>query len=158
MDPISAFSLFCNVAQTVETAVKTGQTLVELYRSSYGLAKDTQSLSTATVHLSNSIRVLRDAQAQLQPATTSAGSTQMASIARECDAFAKKIQILLDKCKVKKKGSIMAAGGAMIRSRWYKSELADLQKEMETSRDSLAMAISVASGYVLCHFAVGALY
>lgn len=153
MDPISAFSLFCNVVQTVEVAVKTGQTLVELYNSSTGFPKDSETLLIATGSLKDSIGILKDAQIQLHPPSLGTSSTtpagiQVASVAAECAASVDKIEALLDKCKVKKKASILAAGSAMFRAKRYKSELTELQKGMEASRESLKMAIAVATRYV----------
>ena len=152
MDPLSAFSLFCNIVQTVEVAVKTGQTLVELYNSSTGFPRDTQTLLSTTGSLKESVGILKNAQIQLQPLSSQTSSPtpsgiQVASVAAQCAASVVKIEALLDKCKVKKKASLLAAAHAMFRAKRYKSELTELQKEMEASRESLKMAVAVATQY-----------
>ncbi|KAK3328565.1 hypothetical protein B0T19DRAFT_424926 [Cercophora scortea] len=150
MDPISALSLFANIAQTVEVAIKTGQTLVDLYKSSSGFTKETQPLLTATSTLKDSIAALQDANGQLVAPSSSAvshssGWTHALKVAAGCNNSIQKIEALLDKCKVKKKGSVLAAASAMVQSSRHMSKIAQLQKEMEASSEGLKMAISVAT-------------
>ncbi|KAK3686126.1 hypothetical protein B0T22DRAFT_518624 [Podospora appendiculata] len=118
MDPISALSLFANIAQTVEVAIKTGRTLVDLYKSSSGFTKESQPLLAATSALKESIAMLQNANGQLVAPSISGASQE--------------------------EGVSLAAASAMVQSSRHMSKISQLQKEMEASSEGLKMAMSVA--------------
>jgi NADH dehydrogenase/NADH:ubiquinone oxidoreductase subunit G len=142
MDPVTAFGLACNVLTVLDLAVAAGKELKDLYDSSSGYTKATQPLLEATKHLTDTVQVLKDAEEQFG----SAGSRdQLRGVAKECALAAESLNAIVEKCKVRKRQSVLSAAVALGRSAKSKSEIVRLQQAFEAAVDRLRMSMEAAT-------------
>lgn len=130
MDPISAFSLAVNVLSTVDIAVKTGKTLWDLYKSTSGFTKQTDKLLLAMSQFDAALGQLANPRLD-------------ASASERCSATIKEIRAMLDLCKARKPSSVASALQAKAQYTKHKSELQDLQKELESATGQLRTALAI---------------
>ena len=143
MDPITAFSLFCNIVTTVDAAVKTAKTLKELYSSSSGFYKEAKRLRDETDKLTAIANDLLSSQTQISSIPQ---HPLLQKVAAECLNVYQRIQLILDKCKVEPHGPrAIAVVKSWARSQKLKSELRSLQSELELSSDRLQTAMALAT-------------
>ncbi|KAK4675962.1 hypothetical protein QC764_507830 [Podospora pseudoanserina] len=133
MDPISAFSLAVNVLSTVDIAVKTGKTLWDLYKSTSGFTKQTDKLLLAMSQFDAALGQLANPRLD--------ASARLAS--ERCSATIKEIRAMLDLCKARKPSSVASALQAKAQYTKHKSELQDLQKELESATGQLRTALAI---------------
>ncbi|KAK3319785.1 hypothetical protein B0T19DRAFT_271667 [Cercophora scortea] len=146
MDPISAFSLFCNIYTTVDGAVKIGKNIKELYDSATGLSKKAQRLHDELQDLNGCIQTLSSDHEKLS--SLPAQPPHLSKVSSECLQVTAKIQAILDKCRVndsKKDRRCLAVLKAIVRSRRARSELETLQADMKAHCEALRDAIAVAT-------------
>ena len=152
MDPLTAFSLFCNIITTIEAVIDTGREIKELYDSSTGLARDKQRLQHSTAQLRRVATELNSARRKLP--SDPHEQPLFAEIAKECADVTNKIDALLAECQVGDRGPRhVAVAKAWIRSRKKKPELNQLLSELKSATRSLQLSIIAASQYVRHHYA-----
>ncbi|KAK0612560.1 hypothetical protein B0T17DRAFT_511741 [Bombardia bombarda] len=144
MDPLSAYSLFCNIVTTVDAAVKIGKSLKELYDSSNGFERESERLRAATDHLDTIVKTLASSQVPLSSAP------HLNRVVTECVDVTAKIQAILDKCRVPVQSKPRLRAVAVVKA-WAKSqssmgELQTLQADLQASSDRLRDAMAVATG------------
>ncbi|RYP66289.1 hypothetical protein DL771_007871 [Monosporascus sp. 5C6A] len=144
MDPLTAFSLFCNIITTVEAVIKTGRELKELYESSGGLASDRQRLQHETAQLRKIATELNTTRRKLP--SDPRQQPLLADIAKECADVTGKIDAILDECRTGGRGPrYITVVKAWVRSRKKKPELDRLLSELQSTTQRLQTAIAVAS-------------
>ncbi|KAH6869180.1 hypothetical protein B0T10DRAFT_569027 [Thelonectria olida] len=143
MDPLTAFSLFCNIITTVEAVIKTGRELKELYESPSGLASDKQRLQHETAQLRQIATGLNTTRRNL---ASDPRQPLLVDIAQECADVTRKIDAILDECQAGGHGSrYITVVKAWVRSRKKKPELDRLLSELESTTQRLQTAIVAAS-------------
>jgi uncharacterized protein YoxC len=143
MDPVTVYSLFCNIITMVDAAVKIAKNLKELYDSSSGFSKEAQRLQDETERLTTIANDLSSSQVQLPSIPQ---HPLLNKVAEECVEVSKRIQLILDKSKVNSQGpKAVAVVKAWARSRNAKSELQGLQLELQSSSDQLRTAMALAT-------------
>ncbi|OAQ75403.1 P-loop containing nucleoside triphosphate hydrolase [Purpureocillium lilacinum] len=144
MDPLTAFSVFCNIITTVEAAVKTGKELKQLYDAASGLTGNHERVERSAAQLRKIAGELDTARRTLP-----SGSQQQplfVDIAKECKDVTDKIDAILVECRVDGRGpKLVAVFKATVRTRRRRSELDRLLSEMESATKSLQISIAVAS-------------
>ena len=130
MEPLSALSVACNTITIVDSAVKTGKILYELFNSSSGFSNKTRSLAEKTAHLKDAAEQFRQAGSHL-----TAFQTQVTNIARpgaHCEDVIKSISVILDDCKAKKTKSTRSSPKAWAKLNFkHNSNLKDLQSDLQ---------------------------
>jgi hypothetical protein len=143
MDPVKAYSLFCRITATVGAAVTTAKNLKELYNSSSGLSKDAHRLRHEIEHLTTIANDLSSSQVQLLSIPP---HPLLNKVAEECLEVSKRIQLILDKCKVNSQGpKAITVVKAWARPQNAKPELQELQLELQTSSNRLRTAMALAT-------------
>jgi hypothetical protein len=143
MDPVTAYSLFCNVIAMVDAAVRVAKNIKELYDSSSGFSKEAHRLQHETDILTTIANDLSSSQVQLSSITH---HPLLKRVAEECVEVSKRIQMILDKCKVNSQGpKTIAVIKAWARSKSARSELQELQLELQSSTDRLRAAMAFAT-------------
>lgn len=144
MDPISIFSLFCNVLTVVDAAIKTTKTLKDLYDSSSGYSKINQQIQDEANHLEEVANELSLSQSQL--ASSRPQHPLLAKVTEECNRIAEKIQLVLDQCKVSSKGPrTVAVLKSWAKTHTRKSEISNLFKDLQACSDRLNSAMALAT-------------
>ena len=143
MDPATIYALFCNIITTVDAAVKIAKNLKELYVSSSGFSKEAQRLIDETEHLTAIGNDLSSSQAQLSSIPQ---HSLLNKVTEGCGEVSKRIQLILEKCKVNPQGSkTVAVLKAWARSQTAKSELQGLQLELQSSSERLRTGMALAT-------------
>ncbi len=150
MDPISAISLFGNVITIVDAGVKSVKSLKELYDSSTGFSRTDQRLRAEVSHLEAIVQSLSASQIELASCPQ---QPLLRKVAEECTEACTQIRVVLDKCKVNSQGpKAVAVLKAWAKSQSQKSEIRELQVELELCRERLRTAVAAATRFVLLLF------
>ncbi|KAF7552785.1 hypothetical protein G7Z17_g4085 [Cylindrodendrum hubeiense] len=139
MDPLTAFGLACNLLTVVDAAVKCGKTIAELYDSTNGYTRETESLRKAFGDLQVIERDLKASQLQI-PATES--RQRMQDAAAECSGIAHRINEILVSCAAQRPGSLRSAMKGFIKSVVKKSEVLHLRDQLDKCSATLALLIA----------------
>jgi len=138
MDPITAFSLAVNVVTVIESTIKAGKTLWELYQSSSGFTKETEDLLQATDQWNSILTDCSQALGGLQAAPSAETAAQ------DCRRLIQAIEDVLKTLKVQKRSSITASAKSYFQANRQRRALETLetrlQRTMENLRTSLAIA------------------
>ena len=127
----------------VDAAVRIAKNLKELYVSSSGFSKDAQRLRDETEHLTAIGNDLLSSQAQLSSISQ---HPLLNKVIEECGEVSKRIQLILEKCKVNTQGpKTVAVIKAWARSQTAKSELQELQLELQSSSARLRTGMALAT-------------
>jgi ElaB/YqjD/DUF883 family membrane-anchored ribosome-binding protein len=146
MDPLTAYSLFCNIVTTVEGAVKLVRGLKELYESKAAFSRDHERVLENVGNLEVLIDTLSTQHAQISGVRS---QPLLDKVASECQEVIENIRALLDRCAVKADGSrVSAVLKSWMASQATKSELQHLQSSLESRSSRLQMAIMCAIQYV----------
>jgi uncharacterized protein YukE len=145
MDPLSAFSLFCNIITTADAAIKISKNLKDLYTSTSGFSKESQRIRDETTALAALLKEISSSQAQLSGVPQ---HPRVDKVAEECSEVCKGIQSILEKCKVDAHGSkTFAVIKAWATSQSTKSELQEMQTKLQERRGRLQEAMAIATQY-----------
>ncbi len=143
MDPVTIYSLFCNIITTVDAAVNIAKNLKELYVSSSGFSKEAQRLRDETEHLTAINNDLSSSQVRL---SSFPQHPLLNKVTEECGEVSKRIQLILEKCKVNPQGpKTVAVLKAWVKSQTAKSELQGLQLELQSSSERLRTGMALAT-------------
>jgi len=144
MDPISIFSLFCNVLTVVDAAIKTTKTMKDLYDSSTGYSKTNQGIQDEAGHLEEIAKELSLSQSQL--ASYRPHHPLLGKVTEECTRISEKVQLVLGECKVSSKGPrAVAVLKSWAKTQARKSEINDLFKDLQACSDRLNTAMALAT-------------
>lgn len=136
MDPLSAVSLFCNILDLADKAIKAVTLFRELYVSSNGRTERDTALLNFTSDLEE---ILDSLSASHVAAGPSAGSANvlLSRVTQKCKQLAFEIQKTLNDFKVQKSRHFLAVLRAMGFALLNKRKLEDRLREMKTCRDDL---------------------
>jgi hypothetical protein len=148
MEPLTVFSLCCNIITSVEAAIHTVRELKELYESSSGLAADKERLHHGAAQL-RAIATELDTSRRRLPSDPQQ-QPLFIQVAEECAEVTNKIDAVLAECQVGGRGPRrVAVIKAWVRSRKKKPELDRLQAELQSTTQRLQTSIAVATRYVI---------
>lgn len=144
MDPLTAFSLFCNIVTTVEAAIKAGKQLKQLYDSPDGLDGDKALLLKNTSQFRKIAAELGNARRKLP--TGAQAAPVFIEIAKDCVRVTDQIDAILSQCQVGGLGPRrIAVVKAWVRSRKKRPELERLLSELQLMTQILQTSIAAAS-------------
>jgi len=145
MDPVSGLPLACNIIQLVETAIKCGTAVIEVYNSVDGLPNAHKTVEREAYGIADVVGHLRDHQAQLQfPGFDSEIRNLTSRIVGQCD----ELRRILDECRPRKRGNVFSAGRATLKSLGKTNDIQRLQRELDFSRKRLNLLITIRTQYV----------
>lgn len=136
MDPLSAVSLFCNILDLADKAIKAVTLFQELYVSLDGRSER----DTALLNFTSQLKEILDS---LPVSHAAAGSTAdstnvlLSTVTRKCKQLASEILQIIDYCKVRKSRHCLAALRALGFAILNKRKLDDRVREMKACRDEL---------------------
>jgi len=146
MDPLSAFSLFCNIITTVEAAIKIAKNLKELYTSTSGFSKESQCIRDEVTALTALCKEISSSEAQLSGLPR---SPRIDKVAEECVELCKGLQSIVEKSRVDSHGSrAVAVLKAWTSSKSTNLQLQTLYTNLQERRGRLREAIALATRYV----------
>ncbi|UNI15720.1 hypothetical protein JDV02_002226 [Purpureocillium takamizusanense] len=144
MDPLTAFSLFCNIVTTVDAAIKTAKQLKELYDAPRGLTGHMERVRRSAAQLGQLVNKLDSERRKVSSESHQRGL--FADIASDCKDMAGRIEEIIRECRVDDRGPrIWAVSKALFRHGETKSELDRLLSEMQSKMKTLHLSITAAS-------------
>lgn len=142
MDPLTAFSLACNVITVVDTAVKCGKTVVELYDSTDGYTRDSKAVLKALGDWETIETDLETAEAQV-PRTPLHKSLHEAAV--DCLRISRQIKDILVSCRAYPSGSWISATKGMLKVTVKKSKISQLSNQLEQSALRVTSLVAAAT-------------
>lgn len=138
LDPLSAFSVACNVLQIVETSLRVLGKTAECYK---GGAPDEVSIIIGNLH---TIEGLNNELQDVIPgppgkSTLSSAELRLVEANEECLRLSGDFIRLLDSLKITKR-SVWHSIGSSIKTMWYQDKLASFAKAVSESRANLTLA------------------
>ena len=129
MEPLSAFTVACNVLQVIEAGVKVFNKAVEYHSAQDGLTSDHQNLK-------NVAQSLRDLSADLQASLPKRNDSTIVGFAEsrlieannECLRLSADFLVFLDQLKVHNPKAFLDVLRASIKSLWRRDRVAALEK------------------------------
>lgn len=138
LDPLSAFSVACNVLQIVETSLRVLGKTAESYK---GGAPDEVSTIIGNLYaiedLNNDLRSLTPDRLGKTPLSPT--EVRLVEANEECLRLSGDFIRLLESLKVTKK-SVWHSIGSSVRTMWYQEKLASFEKSISESRANLTLA------------------
>ena len=149
MEPLSSFTVACNVLQVIEAGAKILNKAVEYHRTQDGLSKEHQDLKHVAQTLNN---LNADLQATLPKAHKAGGvssaEARLIEANNECLRLSTNFIHFLDGLRVRNPQAILDAFRASIKSLWHKDKVAAMEKAVSQARDNLNVAFLVYMKYV----------
>lgn len=138
LDPLSAFSVACNVLQIVETSLRVLGKTAECYKSGAPDEVNTIIGNLYTIEsLSDELRgLIPDPLGKVPLSPT---ELRLVEANEECLRLSSDFIQLLESLKVAKK-SVWQSIGSSVKTMWYQDKLASLEKAVSESRANLTLA------------------
>ena len=143
MEPISALAFACNILELVGIAIGTGKAIKEIYDSPSGTREKEQDLQGQAETLDTILKGLQDARTEVSSGPV---DCRMKEISTKSVFISMAIQKVVEKCKRKDKSIISATKSAF--QLWlHKSDIEDLQTELEMQQKALT---NLTTTQILC--------
>ncbi|KAI9687500.1 MAG: hypothetical protein M1822_002110 [Bathelium mastoideum] len=144
LEPLSAFSLACNILQVVEYGSKVLKKAADYQKATDGLLSEHQDLR-------NVLQSLQSFNADLQASMTKSGGwgSLNAAEARLVDANAECLRLssdfihLLDRLRLKNKKAMLESLRLSIKTLWYREKTEAMEKNVSRARDNLNIAFLI---------------
>jgi len=143
MEPISALAFACNVLELVGIAIKTGKAIKEIYDSPSGTREKEQNLQEQAETLDTVLKGLQDARTEVSSGPV---DSRMREISAKSIFISLAIQKVVERCKPKDK-SIISATKSVLQLWLNKSDIEDLQTELEKQQNALT---NLTTTQILC--------
>jgi N-terminal domain on NACHT_NTPase and P-loop NTPases len=136
METLAVIGLIGNVVQFVDFSGKLISKSAEIYHSSTGALAENADIETATDHLIQLNKKLRDA-------ATLAGDGELRRLCTSCSSVAEELLGTLDKVKVKGDQGKLKSIRKAIRSVWSKDDIEGLERRLARFREELNFYITM---------------
>ena len=144
LDPLSAFSVACNVLHVVELGVKVLSKAMEYREAETGILTEQKDLRdvSQTLHSLNT-----DLQASLPQQTASKQPTveeaHLLEANNQCLRLSKELIDFLDRLKLRDKHAVFGSLRIGIKTLWHKDKMDAMEKSLSSARDNLNVAFLV---------------
>lgn len=149
LDPLSAFSVACNVLHVIELGVKVLSKAMEYREAETGFLTEQKGLRDVSQTL-NSLNT--DLQASLSQQTASKQHTieeaHLLETNSQCLRLSKELIEFLDRLKLRDKHAAFNSLRLSIKTLWHKDKMDALEKSLSSARDNLNVAFLVYMKYV----------
>lgn len=144
LEPLSAFSVACNVLQIIEFGSKVLSNAIDYRKAANGTLPEHQDLR-------NILQSLKNLNAELQASMPQLGGSQALSTAEtrlleanaECLRLSNEFIDLLDRLKVKSWNARLESLRMSVKSLWYKEKVESMEDALSQARDNLNVAFLV---------------
>ena len=143
LEPLSAFSLACNVIQIVETGCKLLAAAADYRQAGDGALKEHRELREVSRTLNNLSTSLKSSFQSPVSSPLPAEETRLLQANEECLRLSQDFIGLLDHLKVKDRHATFESLRMSIKARWYKDRMDAMQKAMSEARDNLNIAFLI---------------
>jgi hypothetical protein len=143
MEPISALAFACNILELVGIAIETRKAIKEIYDSPSGTREKEQDLQGQAGTLDTILKGLQDARTKVSSGPI---DSRMREISTKSVFISLAIEKVVEKCKRKDK-SIISATKAAFQLWLHKSDIEDLQTELEKQQKALT---NLTTTQILC--------
>lgn len=150
LEPLSAFSVACNVLQVIDIGVKVLSKAAEYRKADAGALTEQKDLRD----VSQSLNALNtDLQAPLRPQTASRQLTieevRLQQANDQCLRLSKELVNVLDRLKIRDRHVLLDSLRLSIKSLWQKDKMEAMEKSLSQARDNLNVSFLVYMKYVI---------
>ena len=149
LDPLSAFSVACNVLHVIELGVKVLSRAMDYREAETGVLTEQKGLRDVSQTLNN---LNTDLQASLSQQTASkqhtVEETHLLEANNQCLRLSKELIEFLDRLKLRDKHAAFNSLRLSIKTLWHKDKMDTLEKSLSSARDNLNVAFLVYMKYV----------
>ena len=149
LDPLSAFSVACNVLQIVDFGSKVLTQAIDYRKAANGELPENQDLR----HIFQSLKTLNIDLKASMPRLTGSKSQSMAEARlleanEECLRLSMEFIDLLDRLKVKNQRAMLECLRMSVKTLWYKEKTRAIERALSQARDNLNVAFLVYIKYI----------
>jgi hypothetical protein len=149
LDPLSAFSVACNVLQIVDFGSKVLTQAIDYRKAANGELPENQDLR----HVFQSLKSLNmDLKASIPRLTgsksLSTAETRLLEANEECLRLSMEFIDLLDRLKVKNQHAMLECLRMSVKTLWYKEKTRAIERALSQARDNLNVAFLVYIKYI----------
>lgn len=149
LDPLSAFSVACNVLHVIELGVKVLSKAMDYRKSETGILPEQKDLRDVLQTLNG---LNTDLQASLLQQTASkqhtVEETHLLEANNQCLRLSKELIDFLDRLKLRDKHAMFDSLRVSIKTLWHKDKMDAMEKSLSSARDNLNVAFLVYMKYV----------
>ena len=149
LEPLSAFSVACNVLQIIEAGSKLLNNAVNYGKAADGALSEQQDLRNVLQSLKNLNADLRASMPKLggtRPLNTA--ETRLLEANSECLRLSNEFIELLDRLKVKNRHAMLESLRMSIKALWYREKMEAMENNLSQARDNLNIAFLIYMKYV----------
>ena len=150
LDPLSAFSVACNVLQVVEYGVKVLSKAADYQRTETGILteqKDLQDVSQTLVHLNTDLQAsLLEQQGSRD---LSREESRLFGANTQCLRLSTELIRFLNGLKLRDRHTVLDSLRMSIKTLWHKDKMDAMEKSLSQARDNLNIAFLVYIKYVI---------
>ena len=149
LDPLSAFSVACNVLHVIELGVKVLSKAIDYREAETGVLTEQKDLRDVSQTLNG---LNTDLQASLPKQTASKQQTveeaHLLEANNQCLRLSKELIDFLDRLKLRDKPALFDSLRISIKTLWHKDKMDAMEKSLSSARDNLNIAFLVYMKYV----------
>jgi hypothetical protein len=148
LEPLSAFSVACNVLQIIELGSQVLSKAIDYRKAANGALSEHQDLRHVLQSLKNLNADLQASMPQLagtKPLSTA--ETRLLEANTECLRLSNEFIDLLDRLKVKNRHAMLECLRMSIKSLWYREKMDAMESALSQARDNLNVAFLVYMKY-----------
>jgi hypothetical protein len=149
LEPLSAFSVACNVLQILDFGLKALTKAIDYHQAADGVLSEHRDLRQV-LHTLKALNIdLQDSMPRLV-ATKPPSSTEIRLVEanNECLQLSVDFINLLDKLKVKNQSALLECLRMGVKTMWYKKEMNAIETSLSRARDNLNVALLIYIRYI----------
>lgn len=149
LEPLSAFSVACNVLQVIEFGSKVLSNAADYRKAANGALSEHQDLRNVLQSLHNLNTDLQASMPKLGGIKSlSAAETRLLEANTECLRLSNEFIDLLDRLKVKNRHAMLESLRMSIKALWYREKMEAIGSTLSQARDNLNVAFLVYIKYI----------
>ena len=149
LDPLSAFSVACNVLQVIELGVKVLSKAADYRKAETGVLTEQKDLRDVLQTLNN---LNTDLQASLPQQTTlkqhTVEESRLLEANNQCLRLSRELINFLDGLKLRDRHVVFDSLRISIKTLWHKDKMDAMEKSLSSARDNLHIAFLIYMKYV----------
>jgi hypothetical protein len=139
MDPVSTLAFSCNVLDIIERGYACCKTFKELYQASNGLSKQSSGIMDAVDSMQSVIDDLRNTRLNVPMSRSEKGKVDQSLllVVSRCEDLANDLAAAVEKCRVKKTGSLVSTAKAAVRAMLSQADINKMELDLQQRSQTL---------------------
>lgn len=145
LDPVSAFSITCNVLQVIETGVKVLSKAADYRKAENGVLaeqKDLREILQTLNHLNSDLGTSFPPE-QTNSTKRTVEESRLLEANDRCLQLSKDLVNFLNRLKLREKNVVLDSLRVSIKTMWHKDKMDAMERSLSSARDNLNIAFLV---------------